>query len=280
MAETLPSNSEPPEMERAFWALYREFFDKAERHRRWCITDDIPWNDINKNINPAVADVLESFCAVELYLPDYSSKILPVVRASKGRAWFYANWGYEESKHSLVLCDWLLRSGWRSDEQMIDLERMVFEREWNLPHDSRLGMLIYAMTQELATFLAYRNLRQVSEMGGGDPALAKILRYLATDERAHCEFFKDCLAIHLKHDREGTLREMRQVMNNFKMPAIGDLLDGSKQRLAKVKELKIMDEDIYYREVYLPILESLDVDRREMRNRVPTKKSDGASMKL
>src|ERR1700716_3830612 len=130
MAE--PAPGQDTELEAAFWRLYRDFFDKAEKRRRLSIPDDIPWNQCNRHLHPAVADVVESFCAVELYLPDYSSKILPLVRACRGRAWFYANWGYEESKHSLALHDYLLRSGQRSEEQMADLDAMVFSGEWNL----------------------------------------------------------------------------------------------------------------------------------------------------
>jgi acyl-[acyl-carrier-protein] desaturase len=266
--------AEPHELEAKFWRLYREFFDKAERNRRWSIRDDIPWKDCNPNLDPAIAHVVESFTAVELYLPDYTSKILPVVRSSRGRAWFYANWGYEESKHSLALADWLLLSKQRSDEQMADLEGEVFQREWNLPHESRLGMLVYAMTQELATWLAYRNLRLRIDDNGGDPALSELLVHVAIDERAHYDFFRRCVAIHLEHDRDATLEQMRCVMNSFAMPAINDLVD-SRQRLARIQELNIMSQDIYYREVYLPILESLKVDRREMRNRLPARKSVG-----
>src|SRR5262245_14329410 len=178
----------PPELERAFWTLYRDFFDLAERKRRWSVRDDIPWDRCNPKLDPAVADVIESFTAIELYLPDYTSKILPVVRPSRGRTWFYANWGYEESKHSLVLADWLLKSGARSDEQMMDVESGVFEKEWNLPQDDHLGMLVYAMTQELATFLAYRNVKRCCEERGGDPALERILGLVSIDERAHYSF--------------------------------------------------------------------------------------------
>ena len=39
------------------------------------------------------------------------------------------------------------------------------------------------------------------------------------------------------------------------------------------KELRVFDEDLYYRENYLPILEPLGVQRNEMRHRVPVKKS-------
>jgi acyl-[acyl-carrier-protein] desaturase len=260
------------ELEPAMWRLYRDLFDQAEKKRRWSIRDDIPWDQCNPNLNPAIADVVESFCAVELYLPDYTSKILPVVRPSKGRTWFYANWGYEESKHSLALGDWLLKSGMRSDEQMADLEAKIFQWEWNLPHDDHLGMLVYAMVQEAATWLNYRNLRQKGEECGGDPALSKLLTFVAVDERAHHSFFRQCLELYLKFDRPGTLEQMRRVMNDFAMPAIHAMADG-RLRVARIKNLEIFNEDIYYREVYLPILASLGVDRKEMRNRLPSRKS-------
>jgi acyl-[acyl-carrier-protein] desaturase len=261
-----------PELEGAFWGVYRDFFDKAERKRRWSIREDIPWDQCNPRMAPALADVVESFCAVELYLPDYTAKILPVVRHSRGRTWFYANWGYEESKHSLALGDWLLRSGHRTDEQMADLEEKVFRHEWNLPHDSQLGMLIYAMVQERATALNYRNLRRSVAEHGGDPALSRLLMLVAVDEQAHHGFFHQCVELYLRYDREATLAQMRRVMNQFAMPAIHDLVDG-RRRVAAIKSLRIFDEDIYYREVYLPILAGLGVERSEMRNTLPSRKS-------
>src|SRR6266851_4779864 len=48
------------ELETAYWRLFREFFDKAEKKRRWRIADDIPWERCNPNLNPAVANVVES----------------------------------------------------------------------------------------------------------------------------------------------------------------------------------------------------------------------------
>jgi acyl-[acyl-carrier-protein] desaturase len=260
------------ELEGAFWRLYRDFFDQAERRRRWSIRDDIPWDQCNKNLNPAVADTVESFCAVELYLPDYTAKILPVVRSSRGRVWFYANWGYEESKHSLALGDWLLRSRHRTDEQMADLEANLYEREWNLPQDSQLGMLVYAMVQELATGLNYRNLRRRVQENGGDPALEKLLMLVSVDEQAHYIFFREAVQLFLKHNPKATLEQMRRVMNDFSMPAIHEMAD-SRKRVAQIKNLEIFSEDIYYREVYLPILAALNVDRREMRNRLPSRKT-------
>jgi acyl-[acyl-carrier protein] desaturase len=263
----------PTALERQMWQLFRDFFDLAERKRRWRVADDIPWEQCNPALKPVIADVVETFCAVELFLPDYSAKILPVVRHSKGRTWFYTNWGYEESKHSIALGDWLLKSGQRTDEYMADLEEKVFAREWNLPQDNHLGMLVYAMVQEEATFVNYRNLRERCQALGGDPALEKALSLLAVDEKAHHSFFRDCLKIYLEYDREAVVEQLRRVMNDFQMPAIHDLLDESPRRIAAVRELELFDANMYYREVYLPIVQSLGISRQEMRSPMREKKS-------
>ncbi|MFL5327480.1 MAG: acyl-ACP desaturase [Gemmataceae bacterium] len=262
---------EQPEMRGLFYRLYREFFDRAERRRRWSITEDIPWDQVNPGMNPAIADVVESFCAVEMYLPDYVAKALPMIRANRGWAWFHANWGYEESKHSLALHDWLLRSGHRTEEQMADLEEAVFAVEWDLPEDSAQGMLIYAMVQELATWLNYRNLKvRVDEIG--DPALSKILGFIAVDERAHHNFYRTVTSHFLEYDRETTLEQLRRVLLGFSMPAL-HMLAGSQQRTAQIKALDIFDEDKFLREVYQPVLETLGLKSRDLKRIAPCRKS-------
>src|SRR3954467_1509479 len=162
---------EDPRLRMVLYKLFRDFFDKAERRRRWSLAEDIPWDQTNKNLSPEIADVVESFCAVELYLPDYVSKALPLIRKNRGWSWMHANWGYEELKHSLALGDWLLKSGHRTEGQMADLGSRVFQHPWQLPHDSHVAMIAYAMVQERATALNYRNLRRRARERGGDPAL-------------------------------------------------------------------------------------------------------------
>jgi acyl-[acyl-carrier protein] desaturase len=117
-----PPKPEPPEVLAAIFQQFRDYFDLAERKRRWSIKDDVPWDECNRSLNPAIADVVQTFTAVELYLPDYLSKGFPLVRTNRGRAWMLANWGYEECKHSMVLEDWLLKSGMRSDEELCHLQ--------------------------------------------------------------------------------------------------------------------------------------------------------------
>ena len=257
---------EDPELLAAIYRLFREYFDKAEKKRRWSIKDDIPWQSCNRSLDPAIAEVVETFCSVELYLPDYLARLIPQVRGNRGRAWFLANWGYEESKHSMALGDWLLKSGQRSEEQMADLEARLFEYEWNVPQDNARGMACYSMFQELATWLHYRNLRMVAGSRGGDPALDKLLLLVSVDERAHYEFFKELVKLYLSYDRPGTLEQMRRVANTFAMPAYNLLVDGERRAL-EVQSLAIFDEKMFVYEVFEPCLEAIGVSKTELRQR-------------
>ena len=255
-----------PIIQAEIYRLYRDYFDLAEKKRRWSIKNDIPWQDCNAALDPAIADVVQTFCAVELYLPDYLSKLLPQVRSVRGRAWFLANWGYEESKHSLVLGDWLLQSRHRTDEQMADMEAEVFSHEWGLPYDSPGTMVCFTVFQELATWIHYKNLQKVVNQSGGDPALSKVLHLVAIDERAHYDFFRRLVSLYLVYDRPAVLEQLRRVVNTFQMPAVY-LLSDSRRRIEAVRSLHLFDEEIFAREVFEPVLHAFGVQRSELRRR-------------
>ncbi len=255
---------ESPQLLKKISWLFRDYFDRAEKKRRWNLRNDVPWNECNRSLNPAVADVMETFCAVEMYLPDYLAKLLPQVRTNRGRAWMLANWGYEESKHSMAFGDWLLHSGMRSEEQMADLEKTVFSHEWELPWDNARAMVCYTMVQELATWLHYYNLRARLAEEGGDPALYRVLTLVSVDERAHYDFFRRLVALYLEDDREGTLEQLRRVVNGFAMPAV-HMLSDSRKRTQEVKDLRIFDYDMYYYQVFEPIVEGLGLEKSDLR---------------
>ena len=267
MAVSVPDG---PALNKEIWKIYREFFDRAERRRRWSIERDIPWDQCNPNTPAEIADVVETFCAVELFLPDYVGKALPMARGVRGRAWFLANWGYAESKHSLVLQEWLMRSGHRTEEQIEEASNWAVFNEWNLPADDVRGMTCYTMCQELATWLHYRNLRLI--VGDTDPALNKVLSLVSIDERAHFDFYVKVMKLHLEDDRPGTLEQLKRVLNGFAMPAT-HLMADSANRQAKVRSLNIFNEDLFYSEVLMPIMDALGISKTELRNRSLQKKS-------
>lgn len=250
-------------LENRFYDLYLEYFHKAEAHRRWNLQKDIPWEQITSRADPAVVQVVQAFMGVELYLPDYTSKILHLIRASRGRAWFQANWGYEESKHSLALEMWLTKSGSRTNEQIRNFEEEILGREWGMPYDTPLEMIIYTVLQEFATALNYRGLRRVAQ-DSKDAALDKLLVLLARDEIGHFEFFKNGVLIFMEQDRDRVLEGLNRVIRTFRMPA-QDLIPGWDSHDRLIRELGIFDDRIYMREVVKPTLKALGINSEELR---------------
>jgi acyl-[acyl-carrier-protein] desaturase len=124
-------------------------------------------------------------------------------------------------------------------------------------------MLAYAMVQELATGLNYRNLRRHVDQQG-DNALSRLLGFLSVDEQAHHGFFLRAVRLFLKYDRPQTLQQIHRVLHGFSMPAIHELADG-RRRVEAIKNLGIFDERIYHACVYQPILDSLGISRQELR---------------
>ena len=250
-------------LENRFYDLYLEYFHKAEAHRRWNLLEDIPWNEINRNPDPAVTKIMEAYMAVELYLPDYTSKILHLIRRSRGRAWFQANWGYEESKHSLALEMWLTRSGGRTDEEIRGFEEEILSREWMLPYETPLEMIVYTVFQEYATKLNYHGLRRAAQESN-DPALDKVLTLLARDEVGHFEFFKNGVLIHMDQDRDKVVETLNHIIKTFRMPA-QDIIPDWDTRDQLIRDMHIFDDRIYMREVVGPVLKALKVSREELR---------------
>jgi len=267
---TAPLASTPPpakdagklmRLEEKLYNEYIQFFEKAERERRWNVFTDIPWDKIKKDGTEETALCAETFCSVEMYLPDYVAGGINVVRKYFGQAWFQANWGYEESKHSLTLMQYLLRSGKRSEEQMYDLQNRIFAKTWDLPFNTARQMTFYGCVQEMATFVIYVKHRERAAEDN-DECLRTIYDTIARDEIAHTRFYQGVIKVLLEEDRQGTLADMAHVFANFKMPGV-DLVPDYDSRILKMREAGI-DRGVFIQKVYLPILKFLGVSRHEM----------------
>ena len=249
------------QLEERLFSEYMQFFEKAERERRWSIFTDLPWEKVNPGASEDLALCAETFCSVEMYLPDYVAGGLNLVRKHFGQAWFQANWAYEESKHSLALMQYLIRSGKRTEEQMFDLQHRLFEKQWSLPFSTPRQMTFYGCVQEMATFVIYVKHRERAA-AEGDECLRTIYDLVARDEIAHCRFYQSVIKVLLEEDREGTLRDMAHVFANFQMPGVGIVPDYD-SRILKMREAGI-DRSVFIQKVYLPIMKFLGVNRHEM----------------
>lgn len=245
--------------------IYREymsFFEKAEKHRRWSIFDDIPWDKLDScPKDPVLARCAETFIGVETYLPDYVGQGINLMRDCFGRAWFLANWGYEESKHALSLREYLKKSGQRTDEEIIAYERQILGRVWQKPFATPRQMTLYGVIQELTTYVFYKKHKKLA-LDRGDEVLATIYGFIARDEVAHFGFYAACTRILLEEDREGTKRDLAHVFKNFTMPAY-DLVPDYEERV-KLMRTAGVDHRAFIAEVWLPALKAIGVTRAEL----------------
>ncbi len=246
-------------MDEFFYSELLKYLKLAEEKRRWNVFKDIPWAQANPDTSETLAHCVETFCAVEMYLPDFTSKLLQMIRRSRGRAWFHVNWGYEESKHSLALESWLLASGHRSEEQREQFEKELLEAVWELPFDHPRQMVCYTMIQELATFWNYRNLEKMAAHEK-DLALVTALRVISVDERVHYNFYRNAVKEWMKWDEAGTVEDLKYVFDNFIMPGKSQIprYDESARILAKTG---IYGPREYIKLVKNPILEDLRLDK-------------------
>jgi acyl-[acyl-carrier-protein] desaturase len=244
------------------YRAYLEFFEVAERKRRWNMFDDIPWDALDGSRNSeGQATCVETFCAEELYLPDYSAEGISLTRSMFGAAWFQTCWSYEESKHALVFREYLTRSGLRSEAQFAAFEDSIFARRWSLPFCTRRQMACYGALQEVATYLAYKAQKDkaVSE---GDAVLEAIFFCVARDEAAHAGFYRTTIELELAEDRAGTLADLAYVIAHFKMPGDG-LIPDYQERLrtsgAGITPRTFLEHGL------LPTLKTLGTSRAELK---------------
>ncbi|MCG8421645.1 MAG: acyl-ACP desaturase [Proteobacteria bacterium] len=243
------------------YRAYMEFFDKAERNRRWHWLDDVPWDKLDTTKNrEETAICLETFCGVELYVPDYTANGFNLTREIFGHAWFQANWGYEESKHALVFREYLLRSGLRTLEQYDDYEAKIFAKKWHLPFPTRRRMTCYGALQELATYQIYANQREKYKAEGND-VLHKIFFLVSRDESAHYGFYRRVLQFFFEEDYDGTLADLAHVVYHFRMPGVG-LIPEYDDRL-KTEGVGITSQQ-FLSDAVLPMLRKLGTTRPDL----------------
>jgi len=246
-----------------YYRAAMDYFEVAERKRNWSLFDDIPWDEIDPSKNSdQKATRIETYCAEEMYLPDYSSHGARMTRGAFGLAWFQARWSFEESRHGLAFREYLLRSGMRSQQQIDSLDEMVFSQSWVPPFPTVRQMSCYGALQEGATYTAYKAQKEKSELED-DPVLKAIFTNVASDEAAHAGFYRKIVEIEMAADREATVCDFAHVLANFKMPADG-LIPRYHERL------KIGGGGITARQfmegVVLSTLRSLGITRSELKS--------------
>jgi acyl-[acyl-carrier-protein] desaturase len=203
--------------------LFWEFFDKSEDpegwNRRWIIQRDVDWRAVAaQSIDENLAGLIESFFAVESFLPDFASQGLGFYRRLLGLSNNHINWSYEELKHGRVLELILQRSRARTPQELTMFRQQLWRKVWTAPFNTARQMLCYAAIQEKATNRNYEQLRGIALDQGAEGAAAGI-RLLCRDEAFHHAYFRDVVKLYLEYDEAGTARDLLHVAGNFRMPA-------------------------------------------------------------
>ena len=245
-----------------YYRAAMDFLETAESKRDWKLFDDIPWDEIDPARNtPRKLTCIETYCAEEMYLPDYASHGARMTRELYGVSCFQARWSFEEMRHGLVFREYLGRSGMRSEAELKALESMVIARAWIPPFPTVRQMACYGAIQEGATYAAYKAQKDRAELEG-DIVLKAIFANVASDEAAHAGFYRKLIEIELGADRAATVSDLGHVLDNFQMPGSG-LIPHYHERL-RVGGGGISARQ--FMEVVLSTLRSLGITRAELKS--------------
>ena len=267
-------------MEQLFWSFFNRSEDPEGWNRRWIIERDIPWEQVAREPLPEdAALMIESFFAVESYLPDFAGKGMDLYRRLIGLSNGHINWSYEEVKHGRTLQLLLERSGARTREQTRDFRINLARQEWTLPYPTPRKMLIYAAFQEKETNRNYEHLRdRLAEAGALGAAHA--LRTIGRDEAFHHAYYKDVVKILLEYDEVGTARDIVDVAQSFRMPA-QHLMPNMAERVRVMVRNKVFGKRQVRDEAIIPTIKAFGFrDAEELESVASARPSNGQQPRL
>ncbi len=249
-------------VEEHFWDRFNRSEDPDGWNRRWIIEKDVPWKQVKAEpISKDTASMVESFYAVESFLPDFAEKGLGYYRSMVGLSNSHINWSYEELKHGRTLQLILERSGARTPEDMRKFRTDLARSQWNMPYPTAREMLIYAAFQEKETQRNYDHLGDVLKKEGAEGA-SKGLQIIGRDESFHHAFYKDLVKMLMEYDEVGTAQDILKVVTSFRMPA-QHLLPDMEERVSIMVRNRVFGKKQVRDEAIIPTIKAFgfrDVD--------------------
>jgi acyl-[acyl-carrier-protein] desaturase len=264
-----------------------EYFGRAMQSRRWSPWHDLPvkeMQDYGHRLSPDSISLVEGYFGVEEYVGDYVLEGMEAFRNHRTRRNLQLQWGAEELKHGVAWEMVLLHSGARTEEQLEEYCKRIADHRWTIKGhpgaDSPLGVAVYSMVQERATYFNYVEMRARirEEYGlpqeptteererGYEVGAAEAFRIVAVDEIAHHGMFLKIVLTYLKYLPEKTLDVMEKVFKGFQMPSLR-LIPNARNFIRAVAKTKIHTGDKHRRFVHNPVLKALGLEDDEAFNR-------------
>jgi len=260
--------------------MFVEYFGKAMRSRRWSPWHDLPFDEMKAygdRLSPETINLIEGFLGIEEYVGDYVMEGLEMFRNNRTRRHLQLQWGSEELKHGVAWEKVLLHSGARNEEQLEAYCKKVQDHRWTVKDhagaDTPLGVTIYSMVQERATFFNYQEMRARIREEYGLPATptheerergyevgaVEAFRIVGVDEIAHHGIFLQIVLTHLKYLPEKTLDQMQKVFEGFVMPSLR-LIPNARDFIRAVAKTRFYPGAKHRQFVHNPILQSLGLE--------------------
>lgn len=257
-----------------------EYFGRAMENRRWSPWHDLPVDEMREHghkLSQDTIDLIEGFLGVEEYVGDYVLSGLEMFRNNRTRRNLQLQWGAEEMKHGVAWEQVLLHSGARSEEQLKVYCAKVAEHRWSARNhkglDGPLGVAVYAMLQERATYYNYEQVRvrireeyglpvrltPEEKARGHEIGAAEAFRVVSVDEIAHHGMFLKLVQINLRYFPEETLDKIDEVISGFNMPALR-LVPNRRAFVRAVMRTGIQTGDTQKQQINNPVLRAIGLE--------------------
>ncbi len=262
---------------------YIQYFRKAVKSRNWFPWDDLPLNEMRERghlLSEDTITMIMAFLGIEDYVGDYVEDAINIVRGDRERRNISIVWGMEEAKHAESWELVLLHSGIRTEEQIHAYRDQVSAHRWTMREnhpgfDTPLGVAVYAMVQERATYFNYEELRKRIRIEYGLPeqatpeerkrgmqyGAAAAFNIVARDEIAHHGMFLKLVDIYKKYKPAETLDMIFKVFSGFNMPALYLIPNASDLKDA-LERTRMYTPLKHGRSVANPILDALGFDNK------------------
>lgn len=213
------------ETERELYILYKDHFVRADAERLWNPWSSLDWSVEIPAPSPALVDGVLSFWRDATLLPDYAALNQNLLRASRGRAWFWTHWSYEESKHLIALQEWLTRrGGWEDTALAAAAEELLSQYRWEPPCNEATCVCVDALLYELSQIERLEALATQAH-AEGEALLSQLVAFMLSDNQAQRDYLIQALQIIGQRYPERLSQALQEVASSHKCPPLAEELE-------------------------------------------------------
>jgi acyl-[acyl-carrier-protein] desaturase len=224
--------------------------------KEWFPHELVEWRSPPPPGSPSPADQLPSGVASALFVNVLTEDNLPYYFASidglfgRDETWgvWTRRWTAEEGRHSIVLRDYLVMSGYL-DPIALERARMAQVGGGVSPQVPTVAdALVYLALQELATRIAHHNTGKALPDNEGHGVMKRV----AADENLHYLFYRDLVTEALEIDPSGMVEAIKRQVLGFEMPGTG--IPGFAEHAKAIARSGIYDLGVHHDAILQPVV--------------------------